>query len=334
MTMLSEDNQAILLLTGRFGESTSGDPTPLTGLEYGRLARWLHEQERTPRDLMMEFAASIDGWEDPKGKITIDRLTFLFGRGLSMSLALEKWSSAGIWVLARGDEAYPKRLRERLGDQCPPVLFGVGDAALLGLGGVSVVGSRKIEQEDFDFAERLGALAASSGMNVVSGGAKGVDETAMLAALQAEGTAVGILADGLMKRALSGKWQPAVKSGDLCLVSAAHPGAGFNVGNAMGRNKYIYCLSDYGVVVRSDKKGGTWDGANEALKKDLAPVFVRSDSDAAGNKALIEVGGRPLAFPAGGATVDGQWLANALGSEPPEPEPDYEQGELFGGSDA
>lgn len=333
MTMLSEDNQSILLLTARFGESNPGDPTPLTGLEYGRLAQWLHERQMTPRDLMMEFEANSQGWDDPKRKVTKDRLAFLLGRGLTMSLALEKWNSAGIWILTRADRDYPERLRLKLGDQRPPVLFGVGDIKLLDRGGVSVVGSRKINDDDSDFAQRLGALAASSGMNVVSGGAKGVDETAMLSALHAEGTAVGILADGLMKRALSGKWQPAIKSNDLCLISAAHPGAGFNVGNAMARNKYIYCLSDYGVVVRSDQKGGTWEGANEAIKKDLAPVFVRAQSDAAGNKALLKAGARPLDFPAGGANVDGQWLVTTLGRDAPEPEPDFKQGQLFGGGD-
>jgi predicted Rossmann fold nucleotide-binding protein DprA/Smf involved in DNA uptake len=35
----------------------------------------------------------------------------------------------------------------------------------------------------------------------------------------------------------------------------------------MGRNKLIYGLADFGVVVSSDyKTGGTWSGAVEALK--------------------------------------------------------------------
>jgi len=40
-----------------------------------------------------------------------------------------------------------------------------------------------------------------------------------------------------------------------------------SVGGAMGRNKLIYGLADFGVVVSSDHKtGGTWGGAVEALK--------------------------------------------------------------------
>ena len=106
---------------------------------------------------------------------------------------------------------------------------------------------------------------------MVSGGAKGVDEAAMLAALEVDGTALGILANGLLPMALSSKWRPHLRKNELCLVSPHYPEAPFHVGNAMGRNKYIYCLADYGLVVRSEKgEGGTWAGATEAIKKNMA----------------------------------------------------------------
>ena len=37
---------------------------------------------------------------------------------------------------------------------------------------------------------------------------------------------------------------------NLVLISPFYPDAGFNVGNAMQRNKYIYCLSDAAMVDR------------------------------------------------------------------------------------
>ena len=40
----------------------------------------------------------------------------------------------------------------------------------------------------------------------------------------------------------------------LVLISACDPKSGFNVGNAMQRNKYIYALSDAALVVNSDFK--------------------------------------------------------------------------------
>ncbi len=59
----------------------------------------------------------------------------------------------------------------------------------------------------------------------------------------------------------------------------------------MGRNKYIYCLSDNALIVRSDEgKGGTWAGANENLMKKWIPLFVKEPSNAEGNIALKKKG--------------------------------------------
>jgi hypothetical protein len=90
-----------------------------------------------------------------------------------------------------------------------------------------------------------------------------------------------------------GRLQP-----DRSLVSPYHPESGFTVGNAMGRNKLIYALADYGLVVSADhKKGGTWEGAVEELKrKPGRPVFIRmTGSVPVGNRKLVELGG--VAFP-------------------------------------
>ena len=73
------------------------------------------------------------------------------------------------------------------------------------------------------------------------------------------------------------------------LISSFNPEAGFTVGKAMQRNKYIYCLSDKALVVRSGIKGGTWEGAIENMKKQWVPIWVRRDSDGFGNTALLSV---------------------------------------------
>jgi predicted Rossmann fold nucleotide-binding protein DprA/Smf involved in DNA uptake len=62
----------------------------------------------------------------------------------------------------------------------------------------------------------------------------------------------------------------------------------------MNRNKYIYAMSDYTVVVKSGTgpKSGTWAGASEALTRGISKVYVR-DIDFEGNKDLIARGGIP-----------------------------------------
>jgi hypothetical protein len=95
-------------------------------------------------------------------------------------------------------------------------------------------------------------------MPTVSGEARGIDETAMLSALEHQGTAIGVLADRLLRAATSAKYRKHLMVNNLVLVSPFNPEAGFNVGNAMARNRHIYCLADAAVVVSSTRdKGGT-----------------------------------------------------------------------------
>jgi len=212
-------------------------------------------------------------------------------RGHAMALALEKWSRAGIWVLTRSDAAYPNRLKTRLKTGAPPVLFGCGNADLLNCGGVAVVGSRNAEADDLQFTKELGKKTVNEGFPIVSGGARGVDEVAMLAAIVAGGTVVGVLADSLLRAVTSSKWRQGLMDNNLVLVSPFYPEAGFNTGNAMGRNKYIYCLADTAVIVHSGSKGGTWNGALENLSKNWVPLWVKPTRDkAAGNAGIVQKG--------------------------------------------
>ena len=307
--MQTENTQAVLLLTCYFSKPKKDEVKPLTVAEYARFAEWLRGNGYSPSSLFHDLEAIFSKWLDPKKTITADRVKGLLGRGMAMGLALEKWNKSGIWLLTRSDKEYPVRLKKRLGTMSPPVIFGVGSKPLLDAGGLAVVGSRGIGEEDSQYTQTIGSQAASEGVNIVSGGARGVDETSMLSALEAGGTATGILADSLLKAALSGKWRRHLQQGNLVLISTYYPEAGFNAGNAMGRNKYIYCLSDHSLIVRSDKdKGGTWAGAIENLSKGWVPLFVRP-SDVDGNCALLQMAGHPLEL---SEHHSESWLTDAL----------------------
>jgi len=292
----SLQTQAVLLLTVWFTKLAKDEPKPLTPTEWGRFAAWLKSQEKSPEALLTSAdpADCLQGWLDPS--ITPDRIRHLLGRSGALGLALERWQRAGLWVMTRSDPDYPSRLKKRLKLEAPPVLFGCGNRQLLDLGGIAVVGSRAARAEDLDFTSRLGAEIAAQGFSVVSGGAPGVDETAMLGALEKDGTAIGVLAENLLRAALSAKYRQGLMSKNLGLVSPFNPEAPFNVGNAMARNKYIYCLADAGVVVTTSKEnGGTWAGAIEDLKNGWVPLWVKEHDDpASGNAALIQRGAQRL----------------------------------------
>jgi predicted Rossmann fold nucleotide-binding protein DprA/Smf involved in DNA uptake len=284
-----------MLLTLSFGKTDSAGSKPLSNNEWARFAIWLKDHHLEPAsllkgDLNVLLASLIDR------TITIPRLRALLGRGAAFGLALEKWHRAGLWILARSDPEYPDRLKRRLRTAAPPALFGCGNKGLLNSGGIAVVGSREASEDDLKFAALLGEQAAAQGFSLVSGGARGVDQSAMLAAVEKEGTAVGVLADSLLESATSSRYRKYIMSGDLALVSSFNPEAGFNIGNAMSRNRYIYCLADAAIVVSSTMdKGGTWHGALEDLKNAWVPLWVKpTKANGSANVELVRRGARPL----------------------------------------
>jgi predicted Rossmann fold nucleotide-binding protein DprA/Smf involved in DNA uptake len=240
-----------------------------------------------------ELAAMLDSNAEEA-----QRITGLFGRRGELEAELDRLASLDIWVLTRFDEDYPPRLLQRLRNSAPVFLHGSGDPGLLRRGGLAVVGSRNVDPRGFTLTEFIGNACAESRMVVISGGARGVDKTAMGAALVAGGSAVGMLADSLEKARRATDARAAVEDGKLTLATSFSPGASFSVGLAMARNKLIYALADFGLIIASDaEKGGTWAGAEEALKARWIPVFVVDGPGVPdGNKRLIEQGG--LSFPA------------------------------------
>jgi predicted Rossmann fold nucleotide-binding protein DprA/Smf involved in DNA uptake len=216
------------------------------------------------------------------------------------------------------------------------LLYGIGNKELLKNQSIGFVGSRDTNSDDDAFTQALAQQVVDQGFTVISGGAKGVDQTSMIAALDAGGSAIGILADSLLKTATKPQYRAAIQDGRLLLVTPYYPEAGFNTGNAMGRNKYIYSLSKGVVVAKSAEKGGTWSGATENLKQQWVPLWVR-DIEQTGNQKLIELGGHALsADKFNFAELQVSFSFNSISSAKvkelkpeEEPQPDLSMGDLF-----
>lgn len=274
----SADTKAILLLTaplslgGRSGSVQ--EAKPLTPSEYRSFAAAVLAAGMRPADLLDSGGlARLGGFE---ATIERDRVSALLGRGFRLAQAIDRWASRSIWVISRADERYPDRLKKRLREAAPPVLYGCGDPALLSSGGLAVVGSRSASDEALQFTDRVAGLAAAAGLPIISGGAKGVDRTAMCGALSRTGQAVGVLADQLERAVLDRAFMSGIEEGRLVLVSPFDPSAPFLVGHAMDRNKLVYALADAALVACADlRKGGTWAGAEEHLRRHRSvPVYV------------------------------------------------------------
>lgn len=297
--VLSSNTQAILLLTAPLIAGRGTASTDLLSLgEYKRLARHLREIQRQPADLVSPDPAEILRVCQPV--IDESRLQRLLGRGFLLSQVIERWQARAIWVVSRADPEYPRCLKARLREDAPAVLYGCGGMSLLESGGLAVVGSRHVDDALIDYTISIGRLAARAGRTLVSGGAKGIDQAAMRGALDAGGKVCGVLADTLEKTTMSREQRNLLLDGQLVLISPYDPSAGFNVGNAMQRNKLIYALADAALVVSSDfNKGGTWAGAVEQLDKfKFVRVFVRSTGEVSvGLDALRKKGALPWPNP-------------------------------------
>lgn len=320
---LTPNTQAILLLTAPLIAGRGETSRDLLSLgEYNKLALILRQKHKQPADLLAQDAAElIEVCAQPFGRT---RLEALLGRGFLLSQAVERWNARAIWVISRADAKYPKRLKAKLKEDAPPLLYGCGDIALLEKGGLAVVGSRHVDDELISYTENVGRLSAEAHRSIVSGGAKGIDRAAMHGALMAGGDVAGVMADSLEKAALARDNREPLMEGRLVLVSPYDPAAGFNVGHAMQRNKLIYALSDAALVVTSDfEKGGTWAGAIEQLDRlRFVPVFVRNGANAGkGNSALLNRGGKPWPNPQSGNEL-GRTLVAAAESVAVEPKQD------------
>ncbi len=296
---VSSNTQAILLLTAPLMVGRGGYSSELLSPgEYNRLARVLHDNQREPADLLGPEASELV--TQFHGIIDSGRLMRLLGRGFLLSQAIERWQARSIWVVSRADPDYPSRLKTRLKHAAPAVFYGCGDAAILDLGGLAIVGSRHVDNALIEYTESIGRLTAKARKTVVSGGARGIDQAAMRGALQAGGRVIGALVDSLERLALARDNREFLMNERLVLISAYDPAAGFDVGHAMQRNKIIYALADAALIVSSDyESGGTWAGAIEQLENlRLVPVYVRSNGDIGkGLKALLRKGALPWPNP-------------------------------------
>lgn len=287
--MTSVPTRVALLLTLRLDTAATSALKPLDVAEMTRLARWLQGQGRSCLELLDNPEPTLEGWDDRR--IPSERVLRLLGRSMMVDNKIEQWRAQGVWVAGRTDENYPReRLRKWLDESRPPLLFGIGNSRHLDGGGTAIVGSRDATVEVLRIAERLGLRAARHGNTVVSGGARGVDERAVQGAFLGSGRALVVLGDSLLKNARKKQYKAFLENETLTLISPYSPDVGFTAGNAMGRNRLIYCLADEAIVVAStDGIGGTFGGAREAIRRGWGPMWVVSSDDSdSGNRLLLE----------------------------------------------
>ncbi|GHV26902.1 hypothetical protein FACS1894176_08220 [Bacteroidia bacterium] len=206
-----------------------------------------------------------------------------------------------ISIIGLDNNQYPQSVIQNMKDNAPPVLYCKGHSPLLNQKGVSIVGARDVSDYETSIAKEIAHLLAEQGLNITSGYAKGVDTSAHIGALEAQGTTTMILSSGTnyisIKREIQNlNWQQ-----NSLFVTQFAPYEKFSGHNAMTRNKLVCAMSKAIVVIKSGqerdsqgKMSGTFDAGKSALQMGI-PVFVLSPRAITptpqGNVDLIKLGG-------------------------------------------
>jgi DNA protecting protein DprA len=174
---------------------------------------------------------------------------------------------SAIRVVLSGAPDYPKYLVHPLGNQAPPLLFLLGNEALLESPGAGIVGTRHPTGEGTDIAIAAARLFAEEGIPVVSGGARGIDQAAHHAALKADGSTVAIVPEGLQSYEPPDFIRAGMDRGQVLLVSEYLPTDGWHTHRAMTRNRTIAACSSLVCVIEPKEKGGSMFTAEQALEQ-------------------------------------------------------------------
>jgi predicted Rossmann fold nucleotide-binding protein DprA/Smf involved in DNA uptake len=279
---------ASLLLVNRLVDV---DAKPLSASEYWPLLRRVDDPGALLGLAVSDVSARLDD-----DTALAERVVRLLDAGTALSLRLDAIGEQGITPLTAFDASYPARLRDRLGDAAPPVLFCAGHADLLSAPSIGVVGSRAVSAEGGEVTTEMARAIADAGRVLTTGGSKGVDQIAMRAALDAGGRVVGVLADPLVQQLRPADARRRVLKGDLTLCTPFAPDAAYTATNAMARNKIVYALNEHTIVVAVDEGAdSTWGGATEALEHDFGAVIVwRGSGQGPDNAALASLGARHI----------------------------------------
>jgi DNA processing protein len=98
-------------------------------------------------------------------------------------------------LLSWSDPEYPQSLLQIY--DAPVLLYVRGDAQVLNLPSISIVGTRRPTLYGTQMADRMGREIAARGVVVVSGMARGIDALAHKGAMTVNGRAVGVLGTGI-----------------------------------------------------------------------------------------------------------------------------------------
>jgi DNA processing protein len=214
------------------------------------------------------------------------------------SQEIERYSAAGVHLVAFFDERYPARLRNI--HQPPPLLFVHGSIEALNESRcVAVIGTREPTSFGVSAAEEITRRLADANWIVVSGLAKGIDTIAHGAALKHHARTVAVMGGGLDRvyPAENRELAAAIVDRGGALVSEQPFGARPHAGSLVARNRLQSGLSAAVVVAQTGVRGGSMHTARHAARQGrpiFAPVPHSGHEQSEGLRLLLTLPARDL----------------------------------------
>ena len=212
---------------------------------------------------------------------------------------LEQAEALGAYTVIRSDPAYPAMLKEI--PDAPPVLFLLGDVAVLERPATAIVGSRDHSPYGQEVAARVAEAAAGAGIAVVSGMARGLDAVAHAAALDAGGPTIGVLGNGLGVIYPTANRDLYERVGVRGLLLTEFPPGDRPLAHSFPRrNRIISGLARVTVVVEAAEGSGTLITVGAALAQGRDVMAVPgpiTSQTSVGTNRLIRDGAEPLLDP-------------------------------------
>jgi DNA processing protein len=259
---------------------------------------------------ILALHASLDPPLDARAVRYLSRARDLTSAGLQILRAAR---AAGARVVLCGHPAYPGLLR---GIERPPSLLYVRGPLDPAAARVAVVGSRDADEEGLRLAREIAEDLARAGVQVVSGGARGVDAAAHEGALWGQGTTAAVLGCGIdvAYPPAHGPLFERLAHGGGAVVSEFPPGAPGSRMNFPRRNRTISGLSSAVVVVRASLTSGALITAREALRHGRLLFAVPGPA----GEPLCAGPNRLLAGGAARPATSAADVLRALGWQPPQ----------------
>ncbi|WP_416306806.1 DNA-processing protein DprA [Neptunicella sp. SCSIO 80796] len=177
------------------------------------------------------------------------------------------YSSKQNFLLTIQDPGYPSQLREI--SRPPPVLFGIGNQAILEQPQLAIVGSRNPSVGGKEIAKSMARALSEQGWVVTSGLAVGIDGCAHQGAIDAAKPTVAVLGTGIDK-VYPHRHQRLAKQiieFEGCLLSEFIPATPAAPHNFPRRNRIISGLSKGTLVVEAAIKSGSLITTRFALEQ-------------------------------------------------------------------